>query len=139
MSVPWRRWVSGCPSRSPTTPGTGASVLVPERLDSDKEIRAAAARLQADLVFLYTFDTTFVDINKAAPLSVISLGMAPTRKISAVTTCSALLMDTRTGYIYSAYEVTERAETFATTWGSSEAADEARRDNERRAFKKLVL
>jgi hypothetical protein len=47
-------------------------------------------------------------------------------------------VDTRTGYIYSAYEVTERAETFATTWGSSEAADEARRDNERRAFKKLV-
>jgi hypothetical protein len=113
-------------------------MLLPERLDSDNEIRAAASRLQADLVFLYTFDTAFFDTDMAKPLSVITLGLSPTRKISAVTTCSALLMDTRTGYIYSAYEVTEREQTFATSWGSRDAADEARRNNERQAFKKLV-
>jgi hypothetical protein len=113
-------------------------MLLPERLDGDKEIRGAASRLQADLVFLYTFDTSFFDTDMAKPLSVISLGLSPTRKISAVTTCSALLLDTRTGYIYSAYEVTERAETFSTSWGSSDSADEARRKNEREAFKKLI-
>ena len=113
-------------------------MLLPERLEGDKEIRGAASRLQADLVFLYTFDTSFFDTDQAKPLSVITLGLSPTRKISAVTTCSALLMDTRTGYIYSAYEVTERAETFSTSWGSRDAADEARRNNERDAFKKLI-
>ena len=113
-------------------------MLLPERLEGDKEIRGAASRLQADLVFLYTFDTSFFDTDQAKPLSVISLGLSPTRKISAVTTCSALLMDTRTGYIYSAYEVTERAETFSTSWGSRDTADEARRNNERDAFKKLI-
>ena len=113
-------------------------MLLPERLEGDKEIREAASRLQADLVFLYTFDTSFFDTDQAKPLSVITLGLSPTRKISAVTTCSALLMDTRTGYIYSAYEVTERAETFSTSWGSRDTADEARRNNERDAFKRLI-
>jgi len=113
-------------------------MLLPERLEGDKEIRGAASRLQADLVFLYTFDTSFFDTDQAKPLSVITLGLSPTRRISAVTTCSALLMDTRTGYIYSAYEATERAETFSTSWGSRDTADEARRNNERDAFKKLI-
>lgn len=113
-------------------------MLLPETLESDKEIRAAASRLQADLVLLYTFDTAFFDNDVAKPLTVISLGLSPTRRISATTTCSALLLDTRTGYVYSAYEVTERAETFATSWGSADTADEARRTNERAAFRKLV-
>jgi hypothetical protein len=113
-------------------------MLLPERLEGDREIRGAASRLQAGLVFLYTFDTSFFDTDVAKPLSVITLGLSPTRKISAVTTCSALLLDTRTGYVYSAYEVTERAETFSTSWGSRDSADEARRNNEREAFRKLI-
>lgn len=113
-------------------------MLLPERLESDRELRAAASRLQADLIFLYTFDTAFFDRDVAKPLTVITLGLSPTRKISAVTTCSALLIDTRTGYIYAAYEVTERAETYATAWSSRDSADEARRKNEQEAFKKLV-
>ena len=113
-------------------------MLLPERLEGDREIRGAASRLQADLVFLYTFDTSFFDTDVAKPLSVITLGLSPTRKISAVTTCSALLIDTRSGYIYSAYEVTERAETVSTSWGSRDSADEVRRKNEQDAFKKLI-
>ena len=113
-------------------------MLLPERLEGDREIRVAASRLQADLVLLYTFDTSFFDTDVAKPLTVITLGLSPTRKISAVTTASALLMDTRTGYIYSAYEVTERAQTFATSWGSRDSADEARRANEQTAFKRVI-
>ena len=113
-------------------------MLLPERLEGDREIRAAASRLQADLVLLYTFDTAFFDTDVAKPLTVITLGLSPTRKIAAATTCSALLIDTRTGYVYSAYEVTERAETFSTSWGSRDSADEARRKNEQGAFKKLI-
>ena len=113
-------------------------LLLPARLDGDREIREAASRLQADLVFLYTFDTAFFDSDAAKPLTVITLGLSPTRKITAVTTVSALLLDTRTGYIYSAYETTEREAMISTSWGSSDTADEARRKTERRAFGKLV-
>jgi hypothetical protein len=48
------------------------------------------------------------------------------------------LIDTRTGYVYSAYEVTQKAETFSTSWGSKDTADKARSDNEKEAFKKLI-
>jgi len=113
-------------------------MLLPARLEGDREIREAASRLHADLVFLYTFATAFFDTDASRPLTVITLGLSPTRKIAAVTTVSALLMDTRTGYIYSAYEVTEKEATVATSWGSRDAADEARRKTERRAFGKLV-
>jgi hypothetical protein len=113
-------------------------MLLPERLEGDREIRGAASRLQADLIFLYTFETAFFDTDVAKPLTVITLGLSPTRKISAATTCSALLIDTRTGYVYSAYEVTERAETYSTSWGSQDTADETRRKNEQEAFKKLT-
>lgn len=113
-------------------------MLLPARLEGDREIREAASRLQADLVFLYTFDTTFFETDAAKPLSVITLGLSPTRKITALTTVSALLLDTRTGYIYSAYEVTEREATLSTSWGSRDTADETRRQAERRAFGKLV-
>lgn len=113
-------------------------MLIPAKLESDRDIRAAAARLQADLVLLYTFDTAFYDHDLAKPLSVITLGFSPTRKISAMTTASALLIDTRSGYVYAAYEVTKKAGTLSTSWGSSDAADGVRRDNERAAFTQLV-
>ncbi|HVU34720.1 MAG TPA: hypothetical protein VHE61_14905 [Opitutaceae bacterium] len=113
-------------------------MLLPARLRDDRDFRAAAARLRADLVLVYTFDTSFFDHDAAKPFTVITLGLSPTRKITAVTTVSALLMDTRTGYIYSAYEDTERKQTLSTSWGSRDTADEARQDTERRAFAKLV-
>lgn len=113
-------------------------LLLPENLDSDEDIRVAAARLQADLVFLYTMDTAFYDNDLSTPLKVVTLGLSPTNKITAVTTCSALLLDTRTGYLYSAYESTEKTETLSTSWGSRDTADEVRRENEQQAFKKVV-
>ncbi len=113
-------------------------LLLPDRLESDRELRAAAARLQADLVFIYTFDTAFFGSDASKPLSVISLGLSPTRKITAVTTASALLVDTRTGYIYATYEATEREAARSTSWGSREAADEVRRGTEAQAFDEIV-
>ncbi len=113
-------------------------MLLRPELKSDAEIREAAARLHADLVLLYTFDTTFIDHDAAKPLSVITLGLSPTRKITAITTASALLLDTRTGYVYSAYEVTERQGTLASSWGSADSADSVRRETEQRAFSRLV-
>jgi hypothetical protein len=113
-------------------------MLIPSVLEDDMQIREAASRLQADLVVLYTFDTKFVDSDAATPLTVITLGLSPTRRISAITTASAILLDTRTGYIYSAYEATERKNTLSTSWGSRESADEVRRLTEKIAFERLV-
>lgn len=113
-------------------------MLLPADLHSDKELREAAARLHADLVLVYTFDTAFFDVDQARPLTVITLGLSPTRVTSVATTLSALLMDTRTGYIYSSYEATRKADARSTSWSTGEAADSTRRDNERAAFALLL-
>jgi len=113
-------------------------LILPEKLINDQQIREAASRLQADLVFVYTFNTQFIDTDKAKPLTVITLGLSPTRKITAITTVSALLMDTRTGYVYAAYETTERAETLSSSWASEDSADGVRQKNEKKAFGKLI-
>lgn len=113
-------------------------MLLPARLEGDKELRAAAARLQADLLLVYTFDTAFFQTDSSRPLTVISLGIAATKKIAVTTTVSALLIDTRTGYIYSTYETTKRSDTQSSAWSSASAADETRRANEKEAFGQLV-
>lgn len=113
-------------------------LLLPAKLEGDRELRAAAARLQADLLLLYTFETTFHDQDAAKPLSVVTLGLSPTRKITAITTVSSLLIDTRSGYIHATLEVTENAKKLSTSWGSADSADAARRETERAAFAKLV-
>jgi hypothetical protein len=113
-------------------------MLLPEHPGSEQDLREAAARLHADLMLIYTFDTAFFNVDQARPLTVVSLGFLPTRKIAVSTTASALLVDTRTGYVYSTYEATKRSDTRASVWASEDAADEARRDNERAAFADMV-
>jgi hypothetical protein len=113
-------------------------MLLPAKLDGDREIREAAARLQADLVFLYTFDTVFFESDLSKPLTAITLGFSPTTQVFVTTTVSGLLLDTRTGYVYATYETTKKDRTLATAWGSREAADETRLKNERTAFGQMV-
>jgi hypothetical protein len=113
-------------------------LLLPEKLDSDRELREAAARLKADMVLLYTMDTSFHENDAARALTVITLGLSPTRRVYVHVTASALLIDTRTGFIYAALEANEKRQTLTNAWESSESADRARRDAEQAAFKALV-
>ena len=114
------------------------SLLIPRHLDSDLPLREAAARLKADMVLLYTFDTTFHENNAATPLSVVTLGLSPTHHVDVRVTASAILIDTRTGFIYGAMEANQKKETYSTSWGSKQSADQVRREAESSAFKSLV-
>jgi hypothetical protein len=113
-------------------------LLLPPHLRSEQDLREAAARLKAEMVLLYTFDTTFHENDAALPLSIVTLGLSPTRRISVHVTASALVLDTRTGFVYAAFEASEKRSPTSTSWGSKEAADRARRDAEQAAFKGLV-
>jgi hypothetical protein len=109
-------------------------LLIPENLRSDLELREAAARLKADLLLLYTFNTTFHDNDASVALKVITLGLSPTKKIFVRVNASALLVDTRTGFIYGAFDANERRELRSNSWESEEAADRARLSAEKAAF-----
>ena len=109
-------------------------LLLPEHLHSDKELRQAAGRLRADMILIYTLETDFYDRDSSTPLSIISLGLAPTIKVRVTTTISAMVMDTRTGYIYGILEETSRKEQAAAFLTTQNAFDELRQKTERQAF-----
>jgi hypothetical protein len=113
-------------------------LLLPPKLQSDVELREAAARLKADMLLLYTFDTSFHDNDASVALNVITLGLSPTRKIFVHVTGSALLLDTRTGFIHAALESSEHRELRTNAWESRDTADRARQSAEAAAFRSLL-
>lgn len=113
-------------------------LLLPPELNSDLELRQAAAQLHADMLLVYTLDTRFVVEDKVAPLTVVSLGLSPNQQVRVVSTASAVLMDTRNGYVYGVAEATDQGTRPTSAWTRRDAVDEARRRAETAAFGKLV-
>ena len=102
------------------------------------DIRKAAAKLHADMLLIYTVDTTFYQQDQAAPLSVITLGLAPDHTTRVISTVSAMLIDTRNGYVYGTAEATDRDDGLTTGWTVDSAFENARIKTEKGAFKKLT-
>ncbi len=117
---------------------TLSTLLLPQKLQSDRELREAAARLKADMLLIYTFDTSFHENDAVVGLSVLTLGLSPTRRVYVSVAASALLIDTRTGFIYAALEANEKRQLTSNAWESRQSADRARRDAEGAAFKGLM-
>jgi hypothetical protein len=68
----------------------------------------------------------------------VSLGLFPNDTAQVVTTASAVLMDTRNGYLYGYFETTERGIQLTNGWMTEQAVSDARKRTETRAFAKLV-
>ena len=114
-------------------------LIIPYSLNSDKELRMAAASVKADLLLLYTFNTVFrVKDHDIGPLGVISLGMLPNHEAMITCTVSAAIYDVRTGYIYGLAEATARENEMTSKWTSSDTVDDARKRAERAAFELLI-
>lgn len=113
-------------------------LLVPNVLNSDRDLHGAAAQLHADLLMIYTVDTTFKQTDLSAPLTLITLGLAPDQRIRLTSTVSGILLDTRNGYVYSVFEGTEHRDGLTIGWNNESAVDDVRRDTEASAFKKMA-
>ncbi|MGI2170240.1 hypothetical protein ACROAE_08585 [Shewanella sp. MF05960] len=114
-------------------------ILLPTNLDSINSLREAAARLKADILLIYTFDTSFhAGEQKFAPLNVISLGFLKNKEVSVTTTVSAAFFDVRTEYLYGLAEATTKESRSASVWSTSDAVDDMRVATEASAFKKLL-
>lgn len=113
-------------------------ILLNGPLVNDLQLREAAAKIHANLLLVYTFDTAFDVETHVRPLSLISLGTFPNKNAHVTCTASALLMDTNNGYIYSVLESTATEHQPANAWTSDEAVDDARKRAERKAFADLI-
>lgn len=114
-------------------------ILLPTRLDSIKDLRQAAARLRADVLLIYTFDTSFhAGEQKFAPLNTIALGFLKNKDVSVTTTATAALFDVRTEFLYGIAEATAKESKAASVWSTTDAVDDMRVITERAAFEALV-
>jgi hypothetical protein len=112
--------------------------LVIHGIEKEEDLRQAAARVQADMTLIYTFDTKFGVESTIPALGVITLGLFPNDEARVTSTASAALIDTRTGFIYALAEATADTRQIANAWTSKDAVDQSRRRAEREAFEGLV-
>lgn len=114
-------------------------LLLPNRLDTVDDLRSPAARLKADLLLVYTIDSTFVvDGKSLGPLSAISLGFIRNKEAHVTSTVAGALLDVRTGFIYGTTEATVTESKKATIWSTQQAADSSRIIAEKQAFESFV-
>ncbi|MCL2641159.1 MAG: hypothetical protein FWD53_09970 [Phycisphaerales bacterium] len=113
-------------------------IVLDRTLNSDIELRTAAARLHANLLLFYTFDTVFQTDTAVEPLGVITLGLFPNKNAKVTCTASAVLMDVNNGYIYCVVEATSSDNQLTNAWESSNTMDQVRRRTEREAFDQLL-
>jgi hypothetical protein len=115
--------------------GPLSRVLLPPELNTTRELRTAAAQLRADVILLYTIDTSFrTDTTRIGPLQAVSLGFFPNKKAHVSSTCAAVFLDVRTGYVYGIAEATATEEQRSGYWNTEAAIEAARVKAERGAF-----
>ncbi len=114
-------------------------LLIPARLNDIDDLRTATANLKADVLVVFTLDTSFrVDGKSIGPLSVVSLGLMRDRETVVNTTASAIFVDVRTGFVYGVSEATASEKQTTNAWNTVNAADQGRLNTEREAFRKLM-
>jgi hypothetical protein len=114
-------------------------LLLPADLETDRPLRQAAASLQADMLLLYTLDTSFrIDETNLGPFSVVTLGFLPNKEAIVTATASAVLYDVRSGFVYGLAESTARERQRANVWTTQNAIDNSRLEAERKSFDQLL-
>ena len=115
--------------------GQVSRVLLPPELNTTRDLRTAAAQLRADIILLYTLDTSFrTDTLRIGPLQTVSLGFFPNKNAHVSSTCAAVFIDVRTGFVYGVAEATATEEQRSGFWNTQDAIDAARVTAEREAF-----
>lgn len=113
-------------------------LLLPDKLYSEKDLRIAAAKMRADMLYIYTVDTKYWTDDQSKPLSVFTIGLADTVNLHIISTVSGVLFDVRTGYLYGSVEATEKQDQVTSWWTNLDEVDRARLQVERKAFVKMT-
>jgi hypothetical protein len=114
-------------------------LLLPQEMNSLKDLRMVAANLQTDMLLVYSLDTRFsIDSTDVGPLQLISLGFLPTKKARITTTASAVILDVRSGFVYGTAEASASDQQRATSWSTENAIESSRLKTESGAFVALM-
>lgn len=117
---------------------TISRLFLPTELKDHEQLRQAAAAAHADMLLIYTIDTAMGVKDLLEPASVLTLGLFPSKQAQVSCSAAAVLLDTRTGFLYGSVEATEHRRQAANSWTSEAAVDDARKAAERAAFEKML-
>lgn len=114
-------------------------LLLPYNYKSIKDLRLAAAKMKANMLLVYTFDTEFkIGTKNYGAQNIFSLGYLRNKEVKVVTTASMALFDVQTEYLYGLAEATENENKSANAWKKQDEVDNLRLSTERKAFEKLI-
>ncbi len=114
-------------------------LLLPYNYKSIKDLRMAAAKMKAQMLMVYTFDTEFtIDTKNYGPQNAFSLGYLKNKDVKVTTTASVALFDVQTEYLYGLAESTADEHKKSNAWKKEDEVDNLRVATEREAFKKLM-
>lgn len=128
-------------AKQPGIQGVGAlnALIIPRgEPNALKAIRRAAAKIHADMAFIYVVNSGRHVEDQAPLFSFLSLGLAPLQKLDANATLSAALIDVRTGYIYGVISATADKQDRSIGWLSRSESKSLRLESEAEVFSKLV-
>ena len=112
--------------------------LVLGSAQTDRELRAAAAKLHADLLLVYTINTAVYRENHNEPINIVHLGLFSSRKFRVESTVTALLLGTHNGYVYATAEVAEDQDITDNAWRNTRQIEQTVEQMEQQAFDQLV-
>ncbi|MEM1355408.1 MAG: hypothetical protein AAGH88_11045 [Planctomycetota bacterium] len=105
---------------------------------TDRELRAAAAKIHADLLLVYTINTAVYREDQPEPINVVHLGLFSTREYRVESTVTALLLGTHNGYVYATAEVIEEQGITDNAWRNERQIKQTVEQLEQLAFDELV-
>lgn len=114
-------------------------LIIPAHLDSIDDLRLAGAKIQADILLVYTIDTSFrIEGRGYGPLTPISLGMIHDRDAYITATASSILIDVRSGFVYGIAEATTRTSGSTSVWKARDTVEKKRLEAEQASFTQLL-
>lgn len=113
--------------------------LLPRKLESLDDLRLSAAKLQSDILLMYTVETTFrIGGQDYGPDRKLRLGGAPGEGDAVTSVARAVFTDVRTGYTYGEARGIVSRGLDAAAVADARSVDAARLAAERDAFTQLV-
>jgi len=114
-------------------------MLVPSNINNERQLRAGAASLHADLILLYTFDSQIETDEKIPYAGLFTIGLFPDRSAKVTVTAYAMIVDVRSAFVYGVATGTASHNQLASAWTNSEAVKDAMRSAEQDATANLMI
>jgi hypothetical protein len=113
-------------------------VALVSEVKSYRELDAEARKVGADLVAVYRFEASERSSDLFVPLSVATLGLAPTHRFHTAATVTLMVRDARTGYLYGVLEETATTQGVTAAMDGYNAAERSKRRAKTEALDKLT-